>query len=160
MTIFVWLLLKINTGIFNKTVIFSILLGLYSLFLITYLSEKKTEENVKIQLLSYSTENDPTAEHLLLDMWPKISGDSILRNLMDVMTFENNDFDTISSYLHDKYFRGYWGNFNLNIVLCRKNDPLSVGDFNGSFEDCFNFFERKDFNKRATAAGNGFLFHG
>ena len=157
-TIFVWLLLKINTGIFNKTVIFSILLGLYSLFLITSLSEKKTEENVKIQLLSYSTENDPTAEHLLLDMWPKISEDTILRNLMDVMTFENNDFDTISNYLHDKYFRGYWGNFNLNIVLCRKNDPLSVGDFNGSFEDCFNFFGKKISADGQQLPGTGFYF--
>lgn len=157
-TIFVWQLLKINTGIFNKTVIFSIVLGLYSLFLITYLSEKKTEENVKIQLLSYSTENDPTAEHLLLDMWPKISRDSVLRNMMDVMTFENNDFDTISNYLHDKYFIGYWGNFNLNIVLCRKNDPLSVGDFNGSFEDCFNFFGKKISAEGQQLPGTGFYF--
>jgi len=157
-TIFVWLLLKIDTGIFNKTVILSILFGLYSLFLITHLSEKKSEESVKIQLLSYSTENDPTAEHLLLDMWPKISGDSILRNLMDVVTFENNDFDTISNYLHDKYFSGYWGNFNLNIVLCRKNDPLSVNDSNGSFEDCFSFFGKKISADGQQLPGTGFYF--
>ena len=78
-------------GTFNKTVIFSLVFGLYSLFLITFLSEKKTQENVKIQLVTYSTENDPTAEHLLLDMWPKISGDSILRNMMDVVFFERNN---------------------------------------------------------------------
>jgi len=46
MTILIWLLLRINTAVFNKTVIFSAVLGLYSLVLITTLSEKKTEENV------------------------------------------------------------------------------------------------------------------
>ena len=123
----VWLLKTRNAGLFNKTVIFSVVLGLYSLFLITYFSGKKTEENIKIQLVTYSTENDPTAEHLLLDMWPQISGDSTLRSMMGVAVFEKDDVDSISDYLHEKYFNGYWGNFNLNIVPCSQNDSLSVG---------------------------------
>jgi len=157
-TIFIWFLLRKKAGVFNKTVIFSIVFGLYSLFLITYLSKKKTEEKVKIQLVSYSTENDPTAEHLLLDMWPKISGDTVLRTMMDVITFERNDFDTISNYLHERYFRGYWENFNLNVVLCRKNDHLNVGDQNGSIEDCFSFFEQKISADGEQLTGTGFYF--
>jgi len=69
---------------------------------------------------------------------------------MDVRTFENNDFDTISNYLHEKYFSGYWGNFNLNVVLCTKNDPLSLDNPDGSFEDCFSFFEKK-FHRKASS---------
>jgi two-component system, NtrC family, nitrogen regulation sensor histidine kinase NtrY len=157
-TILIWWLRSKGIGTFNKTVIFSLVFGLYSLFLITNFSEKKTQENIKIQLVTYSTENDPTAEHLLLDMWPKISGDSILRSMMDVMTFERNNVDSISNYLNEKYFRGYWGNFSFNIVLCRKNDSLNVGERNKSLVDCFSFFEKKILTTGEQLTGTGFYF--
>ncbi len=64
----VWFFSIRNTAFFNKSVVFSLIAGMYSLFLIMLQSEKKAEENIKIQLVTYSTENDPTAEHLLLDM--------------------------------------------------------------------------------------------
>ncbi len=54
------------------TVVFSLISGAYSLWFITILSERKTTENLKIQAVSFSTENDPEAEHLLLDTWPVI----------------------------------------------------------------------------------------
>jgi signal transduction histidine kinase len=152
----VWFLGRRNAGIFNKTVIFSVIAGFYSLFLITFYSEKKIEEKNKIQLVTYSTENDPSAEHLLLDMWPKISGDLTLRNMMNVNAFDKNDFDSISNYLHNKYFTGYWGNYNLNIVLCRKNDSLRIGERNAVFEDCFNFFEWKVLSYGHQLTGTGF----
>jgi hypothetical protein len=51
----------ISPLIFNRNI--------YSLVVLTVLSETKTNENMKVQALSVSTENDPEAEHLLLDMW-------------------------------------------------------------------------------------------
>ena len=157
-TMILWLLSNRFTGAFNKTVIFSLVLGFYSLFLITYLSEKKTEEKVKIQLVAYSTENDPTAEYLLLDMWPEISADSSLRSMMDVTVFEKDNFDNITRYLHEKYFNGYWDNFNMNIVPCRKNDSLMIGEQNLIFEDCFSFFDQKVLSNGHKLTGTGFYF--
>lgn len=157
-SLFVWQLSKSNSGLFNKTVEFSVIFGIYSLYLITCFSERKTEDNVKIQLVSYSTENDPMAEHLLLDMWPVITSDSALRRMMNVEVFEQDDFDEISSYLHNKYFHGYWRNFNINIVLCTQNDSLSVGDRNLYFTDCFYFFGRKILVSGQQLTGTGFYF--
>ena len=65
-------------GLFNMTVIFSLIFGLYSLYFITVLSDNKTTENLKIQAVSLSTENDPEAEQLFLDLWPVISSDTFL----------------------------------------------------------------------------------
>jgi two-component system, NtrC family, nitrogen regulation sensor histidine kinase NtrY len=157
-TVLIWLIKTRNTSLFNKTVIFSVVLGLYSLLLITYFSAKKTEENVKIQLVTYSTETDPMAEHLLLDIWPLISTDSTLRSMMDVVVFEKDDVDSISDYLHERYFNGYWGNFNLNIVPCRRNDSISVGVQNQIFEDCFSFFGKKILTSGHQLTGTGFYF--
>ncbi|MFZ0282398.1 MAG: HAMP domain-containing sensor histidine kinase [Bacteroidales bacterium] len=154
----VWFFGQTRTGLFNQTVIFALIFALYSLFLITELSEKKTEENIKIQLVTYSTENDPLAEHLLLDMWPQISRDSLLRQLMNVAYFEKSDVDKISDYLHTKYFTGYWGNFTFNIVLCMREDTLRIGESNERYEDCFRFFDDKILLSGHQLTGTGFYF--
>jgi two-component system nitrogen regulation sensor histidine kinase NtrY len=153
----IWILRKRNVGLFNMTVIFSLAFGLYSLYFITVLSEERTTENLKIQAISFSTENDPEAEHLLLDLWPVISTDTLLSGMMRDNDFYN-DFDNISNYLHDTYFDGYLGNFNFRIVLCRNDTPLQVGPGNGIIDNCFDFFNTriKTFGHKLT--GTDFYF--
>jgi signal transduction histidine kinase len=147
-----------KTGSFSRSVIFSLITGCYFLFIITSLSEKKTEEKIKIQLVSYSTENDPTAEHLLLDMWPEISADSSLRKMMNVEYFQKDDVDRISDYLHDRYFNGFWGNFNINVILCIRNDSLRIADTGEVYDDCFSFFDNKVLKQGDQLTGTGFYF--
>lgn len=154
----IWFLGNRKEGIFTRTIIYSLLFALYSLFVVTYYSEKKTEENVKIQLVAYSTENDPYAEHLLLDMWPEISSDSLLAGMMDVEYFERTDYDNILDYLHDRYFNGYWGNFSLNLYLCTTDDSLKINDSDGIYDDCFSFFGNKILSNGNQLTGTGFYF--
>lgn len=154
----IWITWKMKLGFFNLTVIFSLIFGLYSLFIITLLSERKTTENLKIQALSFSTENDPVAEHLLLDLWPVISADTSLENLMKTEYFEKNDFDGIKTYLHDTYFGGYWGNFNFNIILCRNDDALSKGTEKEIVGNCFVFFDDRIRRSGHQLTGTQFYF--
>ncbi len=147
-----------KTGTFNKSVIFSIIFGLYSLLIITVNSEKKTEEKINIQLLSYSTENDPTAEHLLLDMWPVISSDSMLARIMDVPYFEKDDAELISDYVRDKYFNGYWGNFSVNLILCQRDDSLRISETGEIYNNCFGFFEDRILRHGHRLTGSGFYY--
>ncbi len=65
-----WLTGIKRIGVFNEAVILSLIFGLFSLYKITILSEAKTIDNLKIQAVSFSTDNDPEAEHLILDFWP------------------------------------------------------------------------------------------
>jgi len=154
----IWFMWKGNTGLFNRTMVVSMIFCLYLLYIITSLSEKKTAEKIKIQLVTYSTENDPDAEHLLLDMWPAIFSDTLLAEMMNREYFEKSDFEDISDYLHDNYFTGYWGNFNLNIVLCTKVDSLKIGEPNETFEDCFMFFNDKIMRSGHKITGTEFYF--
>ena len=147
-----------RTGIFNMSLIFSVLLGLYSLYVITVSSEKKTTENLKIQALSLSTENDPQAEHRLLDLWPVINNDTILDELMNVDTFGLNDFNIISTYLDDKYFSGYWGNFTVSKVLCRNDESILIGTDVENQENCFRFFDYRIRKYGHQLTGTGFYF--
>ena len=116
-----------GVGFFNMAVIFSLIFGVYSLYFITILSEEKTTENLKIKAVSLSTENDPDAEHMFLDMWPDISTDTLLKSMMHTDYFDKDDVDKISRYLQENYFGGYLSNFNFKIVLCRNDESLNVG---------------------------------
>jgi hypothetical protein len=136
---------------------FSFIFGIYSLYFITILSEEKTTDNLKIKAVSLSAENDPDAEHLLLDIWPVISKDTLLRSMMQTDFFED-DVDKISRYLQDTYFDGYWSNFNFNIVLCRNDESLNVGPGNEVFENCFSFFEERIKRDGQQLTGTGFYF--
>ncbi len=147
-----------RTGIFNMSLIYSLLLGLYSLYVITVSSEKKTTENLKIQALSLSTENDPQAEHRLLDLWPVINNDTILDEMMNVDTFGLNDFNIISTYLDDKYFNGYWGNFTISKVLCRNDESILIGTDVENQENCYRFFDYRIRKYGHQLTGTGFYF--
>ncbi len=154
----IWFSTSRKTGFFNLTIFLSLVFALYSLVMITILSERKTTEKIKIQALIYSTENDPEAEHLLLDMWDDISADTILRSMMDVGYFEKRDFDAISDYLHREYFTGYWANYNLNIVLCRDDDSLRVDAKTATYEECFGFFTNRILEDGQRITGTDFYF--
>jgi signal transduction histidine kinase len=132
-----------RTGMFNLTVIFSLIFGLYSLYRITVLSDQKRMEALKIQAVSFSTENDPEAEHLLLDLWPVLNNDTTLSGMMMVEYFNKTDFDRISEHLQERYFTGYWRNFNFSIVPCRNDEPIQLGTGSELNENCFNFFEER-----------------
>jgi two-component system, NtrC family, nitrogen regulation sensor histidine kinase NtrY len=149
--------IKKEIGLFNMTVIFSMLTGVYSLWFITILSEEKTTENIKIQAVSFSTEIDPEAEHLLLDSWTEISNDTALKRMMGKENFERY-FDKIYDHLRETYFNGYWGNFNFSIVLCRNDDPLKIGSGNEISENCFKFFDDRIHRDGHKLTGTDFYF--
>jgi len=150
---------------FGRTVLFSVLFGLYSLYVVTVYSEKKNTENLKIQALSLSTENDPEAEHLLLDMWPVISSDSVLAEMMKKNIFDQDelsniqrDVNSVITYLEENYFTGYWGNFNVNIILCKNDGPLRIGPGQDNLVNCFEFFYGRTKKYGHQLTGTEFYF--
>jgi signal transduction histidine kinase len=158
----IWITGKRRSGKFSMTVIFSFIFGLYSLFFITKYTEEKALENIKIQALSLSTDNDPRAENLLIDIWPELSADTTLENMMISKSFNRNseDVENISDYLRETYFTDYWTNYNFNIVLCRNDQPLQVGPGNEMFPNCFKFFDERIARDGEMITGTGFYFIG
>lgn len=151
---------KRQTGNFTMTVFFAFIFGLYSLYLITVLTEEKITEKLKIQAVTLSTENDPVAEHMILDLWPVISADSVLSEMMKNESFNESgdDVEIIKNYLRETYFGGYWTNFSFNAILCRNDDPLRVGPGNELFPVCFNFFDQRIRRDGHKLTGTEFWF--
>ncbi|MCU0408056.1 MAG: hypothetical protein MUD02_03820, partial [Bacteroidales bacterium] len=147
-----------KAGVFNLGVVFSVIFGLYSLYLIIVNSESKRNEKLKIQAVALSTENDPEAEQLILDLWPELNSDSTLAGMMDVEYFTTTEYEAVAGYLQKKYFTGYWRNFNLNIVLCRIDDPISIGGGRVASQNCFSFFEDRIRENGQQITGTEFYF--
>jgi two-component system, NtrC family, nitrogen regulation sensor histidine kinase NtrY len=143
---------------FRMSVVFSVLLGLYSLYVIISFTDVKTTENLKIQALEFSTENDPEAEHMLLDIWPLMRSDTTLARMMNAPVFAQEDFNKISAYIHDFYFTGYWRNFNINIYLCPQGSSVEVGQNTGKMVDCYGFFAERVRKYGHLLTGTEFYF--
>ncbi|MCE5345467.1 MAG: GHKL domain-containing protein [Bacteroidales bacterium] len=153
-----WLLVRRKIGLFSKAAIISLIFSFYSLYLITVFSEEKITGNLKIQAVSFSTENDPEAEHLLLDLWPVIRNDSTLTRMMKIDSFDKIDVEKISSYLAETYFKGYWHNFNFSIVLCRNDETIRIGSVGEASENCFGFFDELIRRNGHMLTGTDFYF--
>ena len=156
----IWIAEKYKYERFNVSVVLALVTGLYSLYFITILSHEKITENIKVQTLSLSTENDPEAEYLLLDIWQEISSDEVLREMMLSERFNigTEDYERISSYLSKTYFKGYLGNYYLNIVLCSDRQMLEIDVGEPFLENCFAFFASRVHFGGQQLTGTGFYF--
>ena len=149
---------KNEFSLFTVTVFISLISGVYFLYLITILSEEKITENLKIQVVSYSTEHDPEAEHLLLDLWPLIEKDSIITNMMKVDQFNKDNVEKISNYIEDNYFTGFWKNYHFSLYLCHNNQSLQIGNSSGKSQNCFGFFDDRIKRNGRRLTGTNFYF--
>ncbi len=148
-----------GVSFFNLPVMLSVILGLYSLFVISVNSANKINENLKVQAVSFSSDHDPVAEYMLIDMWTDIRSDSLLGNMMDVDYFQKTDYDSIFNYLRESYFGGYWGNFSFNIFLCNSQQSIQIGAGPGDdYENCFSFFEDRIRRNGNQLTGTEFWF--
>jgi signal transduction histidine kinase len=146
-----------QSGNFRLAIIFSLIFGLYALNYITILSEKKATDNIKVMAVSYSGENDPEAEYQLLDLWPELLKDTTLAGMMKA-EYPVADVNKIRKYLNEKYFYGYWGNYNFDIIICRNDSPLWIESDNRFAENCFGFFEERIRKFGYQLTGTNFYF--
>jgi two-component system, NtrC family, nitrogen regulation sensor histidine kinase NtrY len=150
--------IKRDLSLFNITVVFSLIAGVYFLYLITTLSEKKTTDNLKIQAVSFSTEVDPEAEQLLLDLSPSIEKDTVLTNMMKTELFNKDNVEKISNYIQDNYFTGFWKNYHVNVYLCHNDQSLQIGLGSEKSQNCFGFFDERIKRDGHKLTGTDFCF--
>jgi signal transduction histidine kinase len=153
-----WISTNKNLGPLSITVIFSLISAVYFLYFITILSEKKTTENLKIQAVSFSTENDPEAEHLLLDIYPLIEKDTSLTNMMKVEHFYKDNVEKIYNYLEDNYFTGFWKNYHFSLIPCHNDQPIQIGAGSDKSQNCFSFFDERIKRDGHRLTGTNFYF--
>lgn len=100
-------------------------------------TQQKERQGLIVSAMNLSTEYDPTSEALLLDMNDSLVNDAKIKRWCH-HPFQNED--SITQYVRDKYFNGYWEQFQIQVTLCHGDDNLRV-EPNGEIRNCFQFFK-------------------
>ncbi len=142
----------------SLTVIFSVLTALFSTLLIISSSAQKEEENMKVLAISLASDNDMVAEGILIDMWPALSGDTLLAQMVKRSHITDEDINAVYRYLEEGYFYGYWENYDINIVICRDDSPLTLGPGGSEADNCFRWFDSRIRSDGDTITGTDSYF--
>lgn len=143
---------------FNIAIFLSLIFSIYALYFVISLSDEKSVARKKVLAVTYSSEHDPEAEHLLINLWPAISADSTLAGMVSKDLTTQWEIDSITYYLHNRYFNGYWGNFSLSVVSCRDDSPLWISSEEKMVDNCFGFFRERIEKYGHNITGTGFYF--
>lgn len=100
--------------------------------------EQQKERQARIlETLNLSSEYNPTAESLLIELEKQIIHNAELKELYkDPLRNETE----ILNYLEKKLLIGYWEQFYIQITICNENDDLTIKPDNQT-RNCYEFFE-------------------
>lgn len=117
--------------------IFVFLISVYTVLQVRRFAEVRAISDMKITAVNLSSEHDPIAELLFVEISEKIGSDNELESLLFSPDF---DFKTIYSEIQRKYFSGYLDKYDLQITLCRPSDRVYIHPPDDRWEHCYSFF--------------------
>lgn len=142
----------------SLAIVFSVATAIFSTALIIRYSILREEKNMKVMAISLASDNDMVAEGILIDMWPALENDTVLAGMVRKEIITPADINAVYRYLEDGYFYGYWENYDINIVICRNDSPLSLGPNGAEAASCFDWFDNRIRNEGDTITNTGFFF--
>jgi two-component system, NtrC family, nitrogen regulation sensor histidine kinase NtrY len=149
---------RTSLTLFSLLAVQSVFAGAYTTSVIIRYSEHRGDEAMKVLAVSIANEHDLIAESLLMDMWPSLEADTTLKRMMRKETFSHKDHLDIHEYLSDKYFTGYWENYDLNEVVCYDDSKLELPLEAGKTSNCFFYFDNEIKENGDPITGTGFWF--
>ncbi len=100
-----------------------------------YYADKK-EDSIKILLASkLSVERDYIAESLFPDIAERLQRDKVVKHYV-----QTGAVDTLTTYLKQHYFYGFWVNYDVQSTVCQPFDSLKLLD-NQQVIGCYHFFD-------------------
>jgi two-component system, NtrC family, nitrogen regulation sensor histidine kinase NtrY len=121
---------------FTALVVSLFLFSMVSTFALYQFNREKDLEKRKTLALQLSSEQDPVAEFLFLEMEEALFNDNQLRNLVRM---DPGNTNAVYRYLQHHYFYDFWAKYDLQITICQPGDPLLIIPSNIEVE-CSWFF--------------------
>lgn len=112
---------------FSTTIFLLLLFSLYTTLILYESNNYKEKESRKLIATTLGEERDLVAEFLFEDISGRLSYDTALVRPVRKFLFEGVDnYDSISSYITEKYFDSYWDKYNLMITICDDSRSLDI----------------------------------
>ena len=98
------------------------------------IKEKSERKSIALNL---SSEQDPIAEYLFLEIENDLIGD---QKLNDLIYYDPYNEKAVYDYLSDNYFYDYWLKYDIQVTICQPEELLLIKPENVEIE-CSYFFE-------------------
>lgn len=121
----------------NVFLVLTLLLSIYTVFIISSNAQKKDQEVRKILALNLSNERDPIAEVIFPQIARRMHADQEIINYLDqISNREGNLYD----YLGTNYLDDYLKKYDYQITICLPSSDLIIEN-TGEVYRCYDFFE-------------------
>lgn len=110
-------------GGFTALVASLFLFSMISTFALYQFNREKDLEKRKTLAIQLSSEQDPVAEFLFLEMEEALFNDNQLRNLV---RNDPGNTNAVYRYLLHHYFYDFWAKYDMQITICHPEDPLLI----------------------------------
>lgn len=121
----------------SSFVVYVLLFSLFTLFEVNRYSEEKNIAEMKMMAVDLSTEHDPVAEILFMDVEKNLREDLVIENFLYSANF---DIDRLYNIVERKYFRGFWDKYEMQITVCGGRDSVYVEPPDDKWYNCYPFF--------------------
>jgi len=135
-------------------IIVIIVTTIYLTIIISYYTNIKLRDNMKVIAIGLSAERDLVAETFFAEIQNKILSDST------ILQYANKNIDSrfdLSKYLKDKYFFGFWNKYDLITTMCTNVDNLKISESNEVY-NCFYYFKNIIENQSINIPKTNFYF--
>ncbi len=125
-----------NTFTFPLIALYIFVFSVFSTLVLNSLKDYKEKEYRKILAYDLSSEKDPIAESIFLEIEQQVKNDESLKEMLK--DYPDNQEEIVKQV--ERHFKGYWYKFDMFITLCAENERLIIKP---SYVEanCFDFFE-------------------
>ena len=122
---------------FSSFIFYVLMFSIFTVIEVTRYTDEKNNSQMKMMAVSLSSEHDPVAELLFVDLEKNIETDEEIQNMLYADDF---DFTLLYNTVQRKYFRGFWDKYDLQITLCGQKDSVHVSPPVDDWYPCYPFF--------------------
>ena len=115
----------------------SVIASIYAVYLISYNTVIKHENESKLIIKNLANERDMVAELLLKDLEAKLTNDQSIEDYINKSVQTNNN-QQITEYFRNQYFSGYWTKYNLDVTICATTDTTTINNLKTNCSDFFS----------------------
>ncbi len=119
--------------------------------------KEKENEDRKFIAMRLSEDRDQLAEYFFARIEQNINSDDSLNHILMQASRNQNNENSIVSYLKDTYFSNYWSKYSLQFTICYPGKKLSVKPENYII-DCSTYFSQL-IDRIGQPTGSAGLFH-
>ncbi len=140
---------------FSRFIFLLLFISVFMVIRLQHYNRVNVDRQKEVELVKLSSEHDPVAEMLFVEMSMAIRNDSIFALYLNQPYI---DIDQVITRLERNYFTGYWTKYDLQVTVCRPADSVYIEPPEDESFHCYSFFDEMISENGIQITGSDFYF--